>query len=233
MRAFFALALASMAFVLPSMAQDTPEPITLETDKDKVSYALGTQIGQTLKQAEAEVSLDLLRRGVEDVLANREPALAPEEIQRVMFAFQQAAMLKRQQRMAQQAGVNKTEGAAFLAENAKKDGVVVLPSGLQYKVITEGTGETPGETDKVKAHYRGTFIDGTIFDGSNSDGEPAEFEVNGVIAGWTEALQLMKEGAKWQLFIPSDIAYGDRGRARIPPGATLLFDIELIEVISE
>jgi FKBP-type peptidyl-prolyl cis-trans isomerase FklB len=152
-------------------------------------------------------------------------------VQQVMQDFQKKMMAKQMAAREEGLGKNKAEGEKFLADNKKKEGIKTTASGLQYKVITAGTGKTPKATDTVKTHYRGTLINGTEFDSSYKRGEPAEFPVNGVIKGWTEALQLMKEGAKWQLFIPSELAYGERGAGRdIGPNSTLIFDIELISV---
>jgi len=159
--------------------------------------------------------------------------MTEQEIQETLKTFQQEMAAKQAEKTKQLAEINKKEGEAFLAENKKKEGVKTLPSGLQYKILTEGSGKTPKETDTVTTHYRGTLIDGTEFDSSFKRGQPASFTVNGVIKGWTEALQLMKEGSKWQLFIPSDLAYGDRGAGgQIGPHATLIFEVELISIDS-
>jgi FKBP-type peptidyl-prolyl cis-trans isomerase FklB len=203
-----------------------------ETEMDKVSYALGTRVGEGFKQGGVEINLDLFMRGIKDVLADRELALSQDEMQQVMAEFQQRMMAQQQELLRKEAETNLAEGTAFLDENKKKPGVVVLPSGLQYKVLEEGTGRTPTESDRVKAHYRGTFVNGEEFDSSYKRNQPAEFPVKGVIAGWTEALKLMKEGAKWQLFIPANLAYGERGRPpSMPPNSTLIFEVELIEVL--
>jgi len=149
-----------------------------------------------------------------------------------MAEFQQRMIARQQEMLRKEAETNLAAGNAFLEENKGKPGVVVLPSGLQYKVLEEGTGRTPTATDRVKVHYQGTFVNGEEFDSSYRRNQPAEFQVNRVIAGWTEALQLMKEGAKWQLFIPADLAYGERGRPpSMPPNSTLIFEVELIEVL--
>jgi FKBP-type peptidyl-prolyl cis-trans isomerase FklB len=209
-----------------------PAPVKLETEMDKASYALGTRIGQGFKQGGVEINMDLFMRGIKDVLAERELALSAEEAQQVMADFNQRMMARQQEMLRQEAAANLAEGTAFLEENKTKPGVVVLPSGLQYKVFEEGTGRMPTATERVKVHYRGTFVNGEEFDSSYKRNEPVEFQVRGVIAGWTEALQLMKEGAKWQLFIPANLAYGERGRPpSMPPNSTLIFEVELIEVL--
>jgi len=205
------------------------EPQTLTSPTDKLSYSFGQQFGQNigkfLQQQNIELNLDIVAKGIKHALKGKSPLLTQQEMKKALIAFQQ-------EKVAGVAQKNLQEGEAFLAENAKKDGVVTLPSGLQYKVITPGTGKTPKATDKVKTHYRGTLINGTEFDSSYKRGKPATFPVNRVIAGWTEALQLMKEGAKWQLFIPANLAYGQRGAGgKIGPNATLIFDIELLSVI--
>jgi FKBP-type peptidyl-prolyl cis-trans isomerase len=206
------VSIAAIGFSFSVLAQDEPE-----FDPKRGSYAIGYQIGTFLKPAQGEFDMDLFVAAVEDAMNGVEPAdMTEEELARLNVAFQQHIMAK--------------PGKNFLAENAEKDGVKTLPSGLQYKVITEGTGATPTAQDSVLAHYRGTFIDGTQFDSSHERGEPATFGVSGVIAGWTEALQLMKEGAKWELYIPYTLAYGPQGRQGIPPYSTLLFEVELIKV---
>jgi len=158
-------------------------------------------------------------------------AMTRDQMRQVMTTFRQQMMAKQKQRQQVDGAKNLAMGKAFLEANGKKEGVKVLPSGLQYKVIKKGTGKTPTAADKVKTHYRGTLIDGTEFDSSYKRNAPAVFGVTQVIKGWTEALQLMKEGAKWQLYIPANLAYGERGRPGIPPNSTLIFDIELLEVV--
>ena len=206
------------------------EPVKLESDTDKISYTIGVQTGQQFKSAGFEIDVEMFVRGIQDVLADREPVLSPAEMQQVMTDLRQLMMAK----MQEQSAKNLAEGTAFLKENESKPGVKVLPSGLQYKVIKEGTGRTPAATDMVKAHYRGRLLDGTEFDSSYERNEPTEFAVNRLIPGWTEALKLMKEGAKWELFIPANLAYGQRGAPpRIPPNSALIFEMELIEVVQK
>jgi FKBP-type peptidyl-prolyl cis-trans isomerase FklB len=212
--------------------QNKPQEKTeLKTQKDKVSYSIGLDIGSTLKRQKLEVEADLLTRGIRDGLADSAKTLmTQEQIRETMEAFQKEMIAKQQASMQKLAAEKEQEGAAFLADNAKKDGVVALPSGLQYKVLKSGAGKTPKLSDTVKAHYRGTLTDGTEFDSSYKQGKPVEFQVNGVIPGWTEILQKMKVGDKWQVFIPASLGYGPRGSGPIPPNATLIFDIELLEV---
>lgn len=209
-------------------ADKTPK---LETLMDKVSYSIGLNIGKDFKTQNIEVNPELLARGIKDAISDTKPLLTDEEIQEAIGSFQQERMAEAEE-MAKAAGEkNRQEGESFLLENAKKEGVVTLPSGLQYKVIEEGTGKSPEPGDQVTVHYRGTLVDGTEFDSSYERGEPVTFPVGGVIPGWTEALQLMKEGAKWQLFIPPSLAYGEKGAGQvIGPNSTLIFDVELISV---
>jgi FKBP-type peptidyl-prolyl cis-trans isomerase FklB len=199
-------------------------------DKKKISYSFGMQYGNFLKRNSVEIDLDEFKKAVTDVLAGK-PAMDEKQAQEVMNAFR-TDMMQRQQQKAKELGEkNDKEGKEFLEANAKKDGVKVTASGLQYKVIKEGTGAKPGPTDTVVTHYTGTLIDGTKFDSSRDRGEPASFPVNGVIAGWTEALQLMPVGSHYQLFIPSKLAYKERGSGqKIGPNATLVFDLELLDI---
>ena len=215
-----------------------PETGALKTEMEKVSYVIGTRMARSYKAQGIEIDIESLVSGYKDALAGRELALSPEESQKVLTLFQQrlkakqaAKMAEQNAKMAEQAAKNLAEGQAFLEANKAKEGVKVLPSGLQYKVITEGTGEIPTSKDKVRTHYRGTLINGTQFDSSYGSKEPSEFPVTGVIPGWTEALQLMKTGSKWQLYIPAELAYGERPRSTIPPNSTLIFEIELLEIV--
>jgi FKBP-type peptidyl-prolyl cis-trans isomerase FklB len=203
----------------------------LKTEKEKVSYIIGVNIGRNLKTQSVDVDPDMVSKGMKDVASSGKLLMTDEEMKATMTAFQQEMMKKRQEELEKVGGKNKAEGEAFLAANKKKPGVITLPSGLQYKVITKGKGKSPKATDKVTVNYRGTLIDGTEFDSSYKRGEPASFPVNGVIKGWTEALQLMKEGSKWELFIPPDLAYGEKGAGNvIGPNATLIFEVELLSV---
>ena len=198
---------------------------------DKVSYALGLNIGKQLAQMGAEgLNIDDFAQAIKDVLAGNEQMTVAES-QKVVNQFFQEAEAKQRAKAAEMGKAAKAEGEKYLADNAKKDGVITTKSGLQYMVLQEGTGKSPKATDSVKCHYEGFLIDGTVFDSSIQRGEPATFPLGGVIAGWTEGLQLMKEGGKTRFFIPYNIAYGESGAAgSIPPYAALIFDVELIEV---
>ncbi|HEV2973298.1 MAG TPA: FKBP-type peptidyl-prolyl cis-trans isomerase [Pirellulales bacterium] len=212
----------------PSGGADSTAP---KTGKERSSYAVGIDIGRGLKAQGLEVDANSLVRGLTDALGGSKPMLSDKELAAAMADLQKTATARAQEMMTRLAERNKKDGDAFLADNKKKEGVKTLPSGLQYKVVKEGNGATPRKTDIVTTHYRGTFLDGTEFDSSYRRNEPAKFPVNRVIKGWTEALQLMKVGDKWQLFIPSDLAYGEQGMGQdIPPNATLIFDIELLDV---
>ena len=200
---------------------------------DKVSYALGLGIGQQLAQMGAtELNIDDFALAIKDVLAGKELQVSHREAQQIVqsyFAAQEEKINKQRQEAGKQ---HKEQGEKYLAENAKKDGVITLPSGLQYQVLKEGNGKKPTAKDQVKCHYEGFLIDGTVFDSSVQRGEPAVFGLQQVIAGWTEGLQLMQEGAKYRFFIPYRLAYGEGGAgASIPPFATLIFDVELIKVM--
>ncbi|KAF0145710.1 MAG: FKBP-type peptidyl-prolyl cis-trans isomerase FklB [Nitrospirae bacterium] len=207
------------------------EKVEFKTQKDKVSYSIGLDIGNNLKRQSVDINPDAFAKGLKDAFAGRKPLMTEQEIRETMTAFQQEMIAKQLERSKGLGEKNKKEGEAFLAGNKKKEGVVALPSGLQYKVIKEGEGKTPKATDTVTVNYRGTLVDGTEFDSSYKRGQAADFQVGSVIAGWTEALKLMKEGAKWQLFIPAALAYGERGAGNaIGPNAVLIFEIELISV---
>ena len=193
---------------------------------DKVSYALGIGIGRQLADMGAnDIVTEDFAAAMKDVLTGAQLQIDETEAQAMVQEYLQKKGEERLKNV-------KTEGEAFLADNAKKEGIVTLPSGLQYQVLQEGNGKSPKATDQVKCHYEGTLINGKVFDSSYRRGEPATFPLNGVIAGWTEGLQLMKEGAKYRFFIPFNLAYGTRGAGQdIPPYATLIFDVELIEVV--
>ena len=213
---------ASSAF-----GQDKPE---LTTTKQRVSYSIGANIGSNFKRQELDLDVKALTAGVTDALAGK-TALTEAEMREVLNTFQQEMQAKMQAKQKVEGDANIKKGEEFLAANAKKDGVKTTASGLQYKVLKSGSGKTPKPTDTVKVHYHGTLIDGTVFDSSVERKEPISFPVNGVIPGWTEALQLMKEGDKWQLVIPSKLAYGERGAGdKIGPNSTLLFDVELLSI---
>ncbi|MEK6754903.1 MAG: FKBP-type peptidyl-prolyl cis-trans isomerase [Bacteroidota bacterium] len=203
----------------------------LKTQKDKVSYSIGLSIGKNFKQQLVEVDLNLLIRGIKDGLTDSKALLSDNEVREVMTTFQKEQTAKMSENAKKVGEKNKREGDVFLAENKKKPGVKTLPSGLQYKILKEGTGKNPRATDSVTTHYRGTLLNGKEFDSSYGRGEPTTFPVNRVIPGWTEALQLMKVGSKWQLFVPPQLAYGENGAGpNIGPNATLIFEVELIGI---
>ncbi len=203
----------------------------METTEQKVGYALGRQIGGDFATQEINVDANTFFKGFESAFKKEESEMSEADMNEVMMAFQQEMMAKQQAKVDEAAKENVEKGKVYLADNAKKDGVVTLDSGLQYKVITEGNGKKPAATDTVVTHYEGTLIDGTVFDSSIKRGEPISFPVNGVIKGWQEALQLMTEGSKWELFVPSELAYGPAGSPPvIGPHSTLVFTVELLEV---
>jgi FKBP-type peptidyl-prolyl cis-trans isomerase FklB len=209
----------------------TAVPLTLKTEKDKFSYALGMNLGSGLHKQSVDVDPAIFLRGLKDGLAAGKTLMTDQEAQATLTQVQNDLRKKAQEKMQQLAVSNKQTGDAFLASNKAQDGVVTLPSGLQYKILKEGTGPKPAATDSVVCNYRGTLLDGTEFDSSYKRGQPATFQVNGVIKGWTEALQLMPVGSKWQLVIPSDLAYGERGAGQqIGPNSTLVFEVELLSI---
>jgi len=211
--------------------QFSQEVTTLDSAQDSISYSIGTDIGKNLKRGMYPINVAALEQGIKDVMAEKELLLTDEEVKEMLNLYRKEAQAAQMKVKTEQGEKNMAEGPKFLEENKNQEGVVVLPSGLQYKVLTEGKGKLPKATDKVKVHYKGTLLDGKEFDSSYKRGTPAEFPVNGVIKGWTEALQLMKEGSKWMLYIPSELAYGTRGAGGdIGPNATLIFEVELLEV---
>jgi len=211
-------------------AEEKKAPL-FETEMDKVSYAIGAQLAQNFKRQKIEIKIESLIRGLREATEGKKLALTEVQMKQVMTSFSQRMMAKRKELQKVDAAKNLAAGKAFLAANGKKEGVKVLPSGLQYKILTKGTGKSPTAEDKVKTHYRGTLLDGTEFDSSYKRNKPAEFAVKAVIKGWTEALQLMKEGGKWELYIPANLAYGERGNRSIPGNSTLIFQVELIEIV--
>ena len=221
-----------MCMVLAASPVFAGEKLELKTQKDKVSYAIGLDVGTGLKKNEVDVDPDIVARAIKDILAGNKPLMTEQEVKTTITDLQKELQAKQQERMKTLGDKNKKEGEAFLAQNKTKDGVKTLPSGLQYKVITEGKGKFPKSSDTVTVQYKGTLIDGTEFDSSYKRGQAATFPVGGMIKGWTEALQLMKEGSKWQLFIPSDLAYGVSGTQGGPigPNAVLIFEVELVSI---
>ncbi|MDQ6862133.1 MAG: FKBP-type peptidyl-prolyl cis-trans isomerase [Verrucomicrobiota bacterium] len=203
----------------------------LKDDREKVSYSIGLDIGSTFKKQYMDVDMDVLMRGLKDGMSGAKPAMSEEEVRATMTAYSKTMMEKQAQRTKESAATNLEKGQKFLEENKSKEGVKTTASGLQYKVLTEGNGPSPKDTDTVVTNYRGTTIDGKEFDSSYKRNEPATFPVNRVIKGWTEALQMMKVGSKYQLFIPAALAYGERGAGQdIGPNETLIFDVELVAI---
>jgi FKBP-type peptidyl-prolyl cis-trans isomerase FklB len=206
------------------------KPLVLATEKDKQSYAIGLNVGKSLHRDSVEIEPKFVLQGLEDALADGKILLTDDQIKTVMTELQNEVRQKHEEQRLALIESNKKDGAAFLAANATKQGVMTLPSGLQYKVLTAGTGPKPTATDSVVCNYRGTLLDNTEFDSSYKRGQPATFPVGGVIKGWTEALQLMPVGSKWELYIPPDLAYGERGQGPIGPNATLVFEVELMSI---
>ena len=222
------VAVGILFFVSHVSAGENP---VLKSSKEKMSYIIGMDIGNNFKKQSIDIDPDILLKGMKDALAGKKALLSEEEIRETTTAFQKEMRVKQEEIAKKLGEKNKKEGEAFLAENKKKEGVKTLPSGLQYKVIKAGKGKKPKSSDTVTVNYKGTLIDGTEFDSSYRRGQPATFLVSGVIKGWTEALQLMEEGSKWQLFVPPNLAYGDRGAGlTIGPNATLIFEVELISI---
>jgi FKBP-type peptidyl-prolyl cis-trans isomerase len=218
---------ATLLASLTTFGADAPKPLT--TDKEKASYGIGVNVGKRFKNDSLELDLDAFMRGIKDTLTDAKQALTDEEINKALEGLRDQV----QQKAAAAGEKNKKAGDEFLAKNKQEKGVTTLPDGLQYKVLKEGTGPMPKETDTVRVNYRGTLIDGTEFDSSYKRGEPVEFPVNGVIKGWVEALQKMKVGSKWQLCIPPDLAYGANGSGPIPPNSTLIFEVELLGIVNK
>lgn len=221
---FVTLLGASLAFALVAADADP-----FKSKEEKTSYTLGMQYGKSLKQNDVNVDYDAFVRGLKDA-ATGKTLLTEEQAREVYMAFTQELRSKAMEKQKVEGEKNKKAGEAFLAENKTKEGVQTTASGLQYKIETKGTGKVPTASDTVVCHYRGSLIDGTEFDSSYKKGMPAEFGVQGVIKGWTEALLMMPVGSKWKLFIPAEMAYGERGRPNIPANSTLLFDIELVDI---
>ncbi len=220
-----------LLFVTSVRGQDTEKP-KFENDVDKLCYTLGVNVAKTFEMLNTKPNLEVLNKAINDVLEKKELAMTEEEMQNCIRTFQQNLMEAQMKKREEDAVKNEEEAKKFLEENKSKEGVVTLPSGLQYKVIKEGNGPKPKETDNVTVHYMGTLLDGTKFDSSYDRGEPVTFPLNRVIKGWTEALQLMPVGSKWEIFIPPNLAYGKDGNQRIPPNALLKFEVELLEIKS-
>jgi len=221
------ITLLALAFTTNTFAKQKK----LVTEKEKISYSIGLNIGTNFKQQKIEIEMDSFAQGIEDALTGAKQKMTQEEIRQTMEVFRRKMQARAENDRQVASSGNQVKGEKFLAKNKKHKNVVTLASGLQYEVVKKGTGKRPGLTDTVVTHYKGTLINGKEFDSSYKRGEPAEFPVNGVIKGWTEALQLMQQGAKWKLFIPAGLAYGSRGAGNaIGPNETLIFEIELLEV---
>lgn len=216
-----------------NQAEPENEPVQLETLEQKVNYVFGTNLAENLTQGGVTIEPEAFAQALRDKRDGVEPRLSEEEMQEVMQTFQEQEMARREAEQEAAAETNKAEADAFFEENASAEGVSQTDSGLQYKVLEEGDGAKPGATDTVTVHYRGRLLDGTEFDSSYERDQPATFALNSVIAGWTEALQLMSEGSKYELYIPSDLAYGPGGNGPIPPNSALIFEVELLEVDDE
>jgi FKBP-type peptidyl-prolyl cis-trans isomerase len=222
---------ASAGTTQQTPAERSQQGVVLNTQKDKISYAVGMNIGANLHRQSVDVDPAILLQGLKDGLAGNKPLLTEEEARTLLTQLQEDTRKQQAEKAQQMSSANKAEGETFLAANKTKEGVITLPSGLQYKILKAGTGPKPSASDSVVCNYRGTLMNGTEFDSSYKRGQPATFPVNGVIKGWTEALQLMPVGSKWQLFIPAQLAYGERGAgADIGPNATLIFEIDLLSI---
>ncbi len=222
------LLLATMVLAVTVRSEDKKE---LKSQREKISYSFGMNVANSLRSWEVELDYEVFLQAVKDVMGNKTTLMNDQEARQVMNAYRTEQTAKQQAKRKEQGEKNKAEGEKFLAENKTKPGVITLPSGLQYKVLTEGNGPIPKTNDTVNVNYRGTLIDGTEFDSSFKRNQPASFNVGFVIKGWTEALSMMKTGSKWQLFVPSSLAYGDQGSGKlIGPGSTLIFETELLSI---
>jgi len=217
--------LLTVLLAAPVMAENAPT-----APKDKISYCIGIDIGNNLKRSGIDIEPSMLAKGVADSVAGNKPLLSEEDMQKTMQAFETELRSKAMEKQKAAGDKNKADGEAFLAANKSKEGVKTTTSGLQYKVITEGKGPKPKATDTVKVNYRGTLIDGTEFDSSYKRGEPVTFPLKGVIPGWTEGVQLMPVGSKYQFFIPANLAYGEQAPPTIGPNSTLIFEVELLSI---
>lgn len=220
-----------LPFLSLATDQDKKTVTQLNSFEEKISYVLGREIGNSFRESPVEIDFDIFIQGMRDTLKGRESLLDADETGQIKQEFSRQVQERRQTQMAALSEKNRADGEAFLAANKNKEGVVTTESGLQYKVLKKGNGPKPQDNDRVTVHYRGKLLDGTEFDSSHKRGKPATFQVSGVIRGWTEALQLMNVGSEYRLFIPSDLAYGNRGAGRqIGPNAMLIFDVELLGI---
>ena len=227
MKKYLASAVLGLCMTLPAVSQSAP-PASFQ---EKISYSMGFEVGNYFKGAGGDIQQEFLVKGIEDAYKGEKPAMTPEEMQAIQKEFAEKMQAQQKVKMEEMQAANKAAGAKFLEENKKKEGVVVTDSGLQYKVVKQGEGEKAKASDKVKVEYVGTLIDGTEFDSTKAHGEPAQFQVDQVIKGWAEALQLMNVGTKLHLVIPAELAYGENGAApKIQPNSVLVFDVELLSI---
>lgn len=230
---YFLVSVLLLGLFLSCNEQEKEVKVDLNDNAAKTSYAIGLTVGKYYKDADVEWDAKIIAKGFQDAATGATTAIEENEVRALMQELEKNMRQKHQQKMMELSQKNKDEGDAFLAENKTKEGVVTTESGLQYKVLTEGNGPKPKDTDQVKVHYRGRLLDGTEFDSSYKRNQPATFQVKGVIPGWIEALQLMPVGSKWELYIPSNLAYGPRPPrgSSITPNATLIFEVELLEIV--
>jgi FKBP-type peptidyl-prolyl cis-trans isomerase FklB len=226
----FSLAAEPLNLKTSTASATTTSLKSLDTQDQKVSYSFGLVFGKRMTSDLPDLDVDVFVQGLKDAFNGKSQLLTDDQVGTILSEFQRDLQQKQLEEVQQAGSENKQKGSTYLSENKQKEGVVVLESGLQYKILKEGKGPQPGPSDVVKVHYTGSLINGKVFDSSIERGEPVTFPVNGVIAGWTEALQLMPTGSKWQLFIPADLAYGSNGNRSIGPNETLLFDVELIDI---
>lgn len=232
MRYILTALLITVVAACAQAAEKAEGKIKLDTDEQKLSYIIGTNIGMQMKNVPAKIDADLLVRGIRDTMDGKDPLISEAEAQNFMAAYMATLRMKQEAEMKAAGAKGAEAGKKFLAENAKAEGVITTKSGLQYQVITQGKGTKPAKTDKVKVHYTGKLLDGTVFDSSVERKEPATFGVTQVIPGWVEGLQLMPVGSKYKFVIPAELAYGMRGSPpRIPPNSTLIFEVELLEIV--
>ncbi|MFC2133443.1 FKBP-type peptidyl-prolyl cis-trans isomerase [Bacteroidota bacterium] len=223
--------LSLLIFTTAACQETKLEKSDLETQNDKASYSIGLDIGRNINSQQLDLDIEKLIHGIRDGVSGDSALLTQEEIQQVMQKFSEERIAQQNQATSEESEKNRADGEEFMNNNKTRDGVIELPNGLQYEVIKSGSGASPTATDKVKVHYRGTLIDGAEFDSSYKRGEPAVFGVNQVIKGWTDILQIMQVGDHWKVYIPDNLAYGERGAGNmIPPGATLIFEVELLGI---
>ena len=232
-KAIFCITMMAFIFGCQNAKQQSNTTVP-ETDREKISYAIGVNMGQSISEIKDEIDLSMLQKGMTDKIQGKELQVSDDEAQSLLMAFSEKLKTRQQEEMALLAQKNLEAGKAYLEENKIKEGVITTESGLQYQVLKEGEGKSPEKSGKIKVHYEGTKLDGSVFDSSYKRGEPVTFQVDQVIRGWTEGLQLMKEGGKYRLYIPADLAYGARGAGQqIGPNEVLIFDVELLEILND